>query len=191
MRRPLRTPSQTSGPYFPIGMLWDPAMPMLAGRDDPGRRIRLEGRVLDGAGEPLRDVLIELWQADPDGRYRHPLDRWDDATSTGFTGFGRSGIGADGCFRLDTVRPGPVPLPDGRRQAPHLTLLVFGKGLLDHLTTRVYFPDEPLNAEDPTLARVPGDRRSTLVARWGSADGTILTFDVVLQGAAETVFFDA
>jgi protocatechuate 3,4-dioxygenase alpha subunit len=108
----------------------------------------------------------------------------------GFTGFGRSGIGPDGCFAFDTIRPGPVALPDGGGQAPHLVLLVFGRGLLDHLTTRVYFPDEPANEADPILSLVPAERRATLIARPGSADPTMLRFDVVLQGPDETVFFD-
>jgi len=185
-----RTPPQTTGPFFPIGLLWSPHLVSIARPGEPGVPIRIEGRVLDGAGTPLPDVMVEIWQADADGRYRHPLDRWADAAGSPFTGFGRSGIGADGCFRFETVRPGPVRLADGRVQAPHLTALVFGRGLLDHLTTRIYFPDDPLNAADPILSLVPAARRPTLVAQ-PTTDPSVIRFDVVLQGPDETVFLDA
>ena len=190
MDRVPRTPPQTTGPFFPIGMLWDTALSTVAIAGEPGMRIRIEGRVLDGAGEPLRDVVVEIWQADAAGRYRHPADRWDGTPEEGFSGFGRSGIGADGCFTFDTIRPGRVPLADGSLQAPHIVLQVFGRGLLDHLTTRIYFPGDPANATDPILSRVPVDRRATLVARPATADGVVLRFDVVLQGPDETVFLD-
>ena len=184
-----RTPPQTTGPFFPVGMLWSADLSTIARPGTPGAAFRLEGRVLDGAGDPLTDVVVEIWQADPDGRYRHPLDRWNEADPTDFTGFGRSGIATDGCFRFDTVRPGSVALPGGGRQAPHLVLQVFGRGLLDHLTTRVYFPDDPLNDGDSVLALVPRDRRRTLVAA-ETGDPAVLRFDVVLQGSDETVFID-
>jgi protocatechuate 3,4-dioxygenase alpha subunit len=189
-RAPARTPPQTTGPFFPVGMLWSPELSTVARPGSPGTPVRLEGRVLDGAGNPLTDVVVELWQADADGRYRHPGDRWGEPDPTGFTGFGRSGIGTDGCFRFDALRPGPVVLTDGREMAPHFVLQVFGRGLLDHLTTRVYLPDDPRNDADPVLALVPADRRRTLLAR-ATGDPTVLRFDVVLQGPDETVFIDA
>jgi protocatechuate 3,4-dioxygenase, alpha subunit len=156
------TPSQTVGPYFSLGLLARAANELVPGG------IRITGRVLDGAGEPVPDALVEIWQADEDGRYR--LD----------FGWGRSGCDEDGRYSFVTCKPGAV-----EGQAPHLTMMVFARGLLKPVLTRMYFPDEEeANAADPVLTAV--DDASTLVARAGD-DG--LEFDVRLQGDRETAFF--
>ena len=181
------SPSQTVGPYLSIGLLRDVVTPELVSRDDPGA-IVIRGRLLDGAGAPVPDGMVEIWQANAAGRYSHPADaREDPAVEEAFAGFGRSGTEDEGRFELVTVKPGAVPYPDGRLQAPHLVVGVFARGLLKRLATRMYFPDEEAaNAADPVLALVAPERRATLVAV--QKDG-FLRFDIRLQGAGETVFF--
>jgi protocatechuate 3,4-dioxygenase, alpha subunit len=182
------SPSQTVGPYFHIGLAWkfgaDVAPPGVA-----GERIEIAGRILDGEGRPVPDAMIETWQADAEGRYPHPEDPRSPEVDPRFRGFGRWPTDAAGAFRIATVKPGRVPGPDGRLQAPHLVCLVFMRGLLRHLVTRIYLPGDPANREDPVLSLVEPDRRATLVARPGAAAGSF-SWDVVLQGEAETVFFD-
>jgi protocatechuate 3,4-dioxygenase alpha subunit len=156
------TPSQTVGPYFALGLLDRPANELAPGG------IRITGRVLDGAGEPVPDAMVEIWQADEEGRYRSDF------------GWGRSGCDEQGRYWFVTRKPGPV-----EGQAPHLTMMVFARGLLKPVLTRMYFPDEAdANAADPVLTAV--DDASTLVARAGE---DALEFDVRLQGDGETVFF--
>ncbi|MDQ3778119.1 MAG: protocatechuate 3,4-dioxygenase subunit alpha [Actinomycetota bacterium] len=160
------TPSQTVGPYFSLGLAGTSANELVAG-ETPGA-VRVSGQVLDGAGDPVADAVVELWQADEEGRHRPNF------------GWGRCGCDADGRFSFTTVKPGRV---DG--QAPHLTVMVFARGLLKPVLTRMYFPDEEeANADDPILSAL--DRAATLVARPRDAD---LEFDVRLQGERETVFF--
>jgi protocatechuate 3,4-dioxygenase alpha subunit len=182
------TSSQTIGPYLHIGMTWlvDPNM---APETVRGERVTLHGRITDADGQPVNDAMLEIWQANAHGKYAHPEDTRDLPLQDGFTGFGRVVTDAQGGFTVHTIRPGPVPGPDGRMQAPHLNVTIFMRGLLRHLVTRVYFPDDPANAHDMVLARVPEARRGTLVARPGGASGA-LGWDVVLQGEGETVFFD-
>jgi protocatechuate 3,4-dioxygenase alpha subunit len=172
------TPSQTAGPYLSIGLLGRIGAELVAPAS-PGA-IRVEGRVLDGAGEPVPDALVELWQADAKGRY--------PGGEGGFSGFGRSDTVAEGRFAFVTLRPGRVPAPAGGLQAPHLNLAIFARGLLKRLSTRMYFPDEPeANAVDPILAAIePGARARLLAVR--QPDGSF-RFDIRLQGADQTVFF--
>jgi protocatechuate 3,4-dioxygenase alpha subunit len=181
------TPSQTVGPFFAGALPWPDGPHVVA----PGTEgaFRLSGRVLDGAGEPVPDALVETWQADPDGRFAHPDDPRGGAARAGFRGFGRCPTSADGWFWVLTVKPGPVPGADGRPQAPHLDVSVFARGLLDRVVTRVYFADEPAaNAADPVLQAIADpDARATLLAR---PDGDGYRFDIRLQGEGETVFFD-
>ena len=191
-----QTPSQTVGPFFAYGLtpgqygypFASIAGGDLATSDADGERIRIEGRVFDGEGKPVPDAMIEIWQADGQGRYAHPLDA--RGSNTGFKGFGRVGTGTDPDLRFifNTVKPGPT---DGR-QAPHINVTVFARGLPLHAFTRIYFSDEEeANERDPVLAVVPPERRSTLIAkRETSADGIVYRFDIHLQGAVETVFFD-
>ena len=190
------TPSATVGPYFAYGLTptdydWSEAFSNnLVTPDASGERIRIEGKVFDGDGLPIPDSMIEIWQADAAGRYAHAADSRDQPNSS-FKGFGRCGTDAEGRYGFDTVRPGPVPGPEGKAQAPHILVAVFARGMLRHLTTRIYFADEPANAADPILALVPADRRATLIAQRNGGDGRpVYVFDIRLQGEQETVFFD-
>jgi protocatechuate 3,4-dioxygenase, alpha subunit len=181
------TPSQTTGPYLEIGLLGGPISSYLVAESDP-RAIRVSGVLLDGAGDPVPDGMIEIWQANAAGRYAHPADdREEIALEEGFTGFGRASTDGAGRFELVTVKPGRVPWVDGRLQAPHLLVGIFARGLLKRVATRLYFPDEEAaNAEDPVLLGLEPAERATLVAR---AEGGALRFDIVLQGAGQTTFF--
>jgi len=151
-----------------------------------GERIVLRGRVFDGEGKPLNDAVVEIWQADSEGRYA------EKAAENCFVGFGRALTSDSGSFQFTTIKPGRVPTPDGTFQAPHIVVTVFARGLLKQLLTRVYFPDEPSNAEDALLQLVPADRRATLIARRVAASAVESNFewDIVLQGHNETVFFE-
>ncbi|MEN4920821.1 protocatechuate 3,4-dioxygenase subunit alpha [Achromobacter spanius] len=187
------TSSQTVGPYLHIGLSGLNRADLTGGRADAGAaHVVIEGRVIDGEGNPVPDGLVEIWQADARGVYRHPDDpRFEagGAQRDAFTGFGRVPTEADGGFRFTTIKPGGVPAPDGQLQAPHLVVSVFMRGLLKHLSTRMYFPDEAAaNERDWILSKVPAGRRGTLVAQMG--DSGALRWDIVLQGPGETVFFD-
>ena len=178
------TPSQTIGPFFAVGLPW-PDGPEVVADGTPGA-CWIGGRVLDGAGDPVPDALVETWQADPQGRFAHPDDPRGPA-APGFRGFGRCPTDAEGRWAVRTVKPGPLPGLGGGVEAPHLNVSVFARGLLGRLVTRVYFPDEPeANAADPLLGSIP-DRavRDRLVA---VADGDRLRFDIHLQGDQETPF---
>ena len=183
------TPSQTVGPFFADALLGEDRSE-LVGPDHPGA-IRIVGTVYDGAGEVVPDAMIEVWQANGSGRYAHPEDdRENLPLDEGFEGFGRFGSDPDGTFSLVTVKPGPVPCPDGASmQAPHIAVSVFARGLLKRLTTRIYFPDEAeANAQDPVLLSVEDlELRGTLVAR---DEGEALRFDIRLQGDRQSAFFD-
>ena len=186
------TPSQTVGPFFHDCLLRDGAcIDVLTTATTEGVRIRLEGRVLDGDGRAVPDAMVELWQANHHGRYNHPADARPLPIDPSFTGYGRVATDEDGSFAFTTVKPGRVPFDAERDQAPHISVAVFGRGLLNHLLTRVYFEDEPSNTADPVLLLVPAERRSTLVARRADeGEPAVYRFDVVLQGDGETVFFD-
>jgi protocatechuate 3,4-dioxygenase, alpha subunit len=186
------TPSQTVGPFFHPAMLRDDCRRnVLVQPGTAGERIRIEGHVIDGEGAPVPDALVEIWQANSHGRYHHPLDQRDLPLDPDFLGFGRAGTDDAGRFWFETIKPGPVPLLADRAQAPHICVTVFARGLLNHLATRLYFDDEPANADDPVLRYVPEDRRTTLLARREEFDGTsVYRFDVILQGAGETAFFN-
>ena len=148
------TPCQTVGPFFAI-LVPEQGRLSLVNENTPGRRIVLEGAIRDGAGRPVPDALVEIWQANAAGRCNHPEDARTAGPDPAFDGFGRVHTDPEGCFRIDTVKPGPVPGPGGRPQAPHLLVGLFARGLLTRLVTRVYFDDEPSNAADPILAQVP------------------------------------
>ena len=189
------TPSQTVGPFFAYCLTpkaygyAEVVTNDLVTEDAAGERIRIEGRVFDGDGAPVNDSMIEIWQADAAGRYAHPADK--QRPNAKFTGFGRAGTDAEGRFSFSTIKPGAVSGPDGKPQAPHILVAVFARGLPQHAYTRIYFSDEPGNANDPILALVPADRRGTLIAqREEKRDGPTYVFDIRLQGENETVFFD-
>ena len=183
------TPSQTVGPFFHDALL-DENRSELVLPDYP-EAIRIEGTVYDGEGEPVSDAMVEIWQANQAGRYNDPYDDREElplAPET-FSGFGRTGTDADGRFSFVTVKPGPVPGPDGGMQAPHIMVSVFARGLLKRVVTRIYFPDEEeANAGDPVLSSIedPGFRR-TIVA---NNEGDVLRFDIHLQGENQTAFFE-
>ena len=190
------TPSQTVGPFFayaltPTGRyaIADLAGDDLVTDDAAGTRIRIVGRLLDGDRLPVSDAMIEIWQADGEGRY---LGHDPALSNARFKGFGRCETGRDGAFSFRTVKPAGVPGPNGSGQAPHVNVGVFARGLLRRLFTRIYFEDEAANADDPILALVPAERRATLIARREPGSGEpVYRLDVRLQGEDETVFFEA
>ena len=175
------TPFQTLGPFFHRALAFDRGG-TVARPGSAGRLIVIEGTLRDGEGAAVADALVESWQADAEGRYPQA------APSPAFDGFGRVATDAGGHFAIETVKPGTVPGPAGRPQAPHLVLGILARGILSRLVTRVYFADEPANEADPILQIVPPHRRQTLMAA-PLAPGRY-RFDVVLQGEGETVFFD-
>lgn len=180
------TPSQTVGPYFAIGLPWDLG-PFAVAADTPGV-IRIGGVVFDGAGDPVPDSMIETWQADPSGRFADLHGYGGPSELPGFRGYARYGLeDGDGRFEVVTLKPGPVPGLGGATQAPHIDVSVFARGMLNRCVTRIYFADEEdANARDPVLARVPAERRATLLAE--PVDGGY-RWDIRLQGHNETVFF--
>jgi protocatechuate 3,4-dioxygenase alpha subunit len=189
------TPSQTVGPFFHFSLTpTDHGFRGIAGDnlvtpDAVGAPIRVAGQLIDGAGNPVPDAMIEIWQADGAGRYAGS----EPGANTGFKGFGRAATSKEGVFGFTTVKPGAVPGPGGRLQAPHINVGVFARGMLKRLFTRIYFEGEPGNASDAILALVPAERRATLLARNdGIGDGLpLFVFDIRLQGDGETVFFQA
>ncbi len=198
------TPSQTAGPYVHIGLAPAlagvdgvyPADPggVIAGPRTPGRRIRVSGRILDGDGVPLRDAVIEIWQADSNGIYNSPVDPRHARCAPDFVGWGRCATDFDsGRFVFETIKPGPVPGPRDTQMAPHLNLWIVARGINLGLSTRLYFPEEAAaNADDPVLRRVENPaRRATLIAHAEPEAGEVrdYRFDIRLQGADETVFF--
>jgi protocatechuate 3,4-dioxygenase alpha subunit len=181
------TPSQTVGPYFAIGLPWELG-PRAVPEGTPGA-ITIAGIVYDGRGDPVPDHLIETWQADPDGRFADLHGYGGRSPHETFRGFARYGVeDGDGRYEILTLKPGPAPGPAGALQAPHIDVSVFARGMLNRCVTRIYFADEVrANAADPILARVPADRRATLIAQ--PAPGGY-RFDIHLQGPQETVFFE-
>ena len=193
------TPSQTGGPYVHIGMTPNfcgiggvfPADlgTSMVNAKTKGERLTIVGRVFDGLDTPLRDCVVEIWQPDAEGLFPGPSE-WRGTADANFTGWGRCPADAEsGEFRFETIRPGRVPFPDGRLQAPHISFWIVARGINLGLNTRLYFADETAtNAEDPILRRIEhGARRDTLLA---TRQGNVYRFDIHLQGAQETVFFD-
>ena len=173
------TPFQTVGPFFEV--LLRTRVPCRQVSDDtPGTRISIEGTLYDGASVPIPDGLIEIWHADANGEYT--------TTTRDFSGYGWSATGSDGVFRFDTLKPGRVLTREGEEQAPHILVSVLARGVLTRYVTRLYFEDEPANERDPILALVPAARRPTLIAR--RVRPSTYCFDIRVQGADETVFFD-
>lgn len=207
-----QTPSQTIGPFFHYGLPWKGGADLIEASDlgarleliperhyvlneskahprPLGEVIAIRGRVLDGEGQPVPDALIEIWQANAAGRYAALTDHRAEVTlDPNFIGFGRSSTDASGVYFFNTIRPGRVPGPGNTLQAPHIAMSILGRGLLKRLITRLYFADGTGNDIDPVLSEVPAPRRNTLIAvtdgpgRW--------KFDIILQGANETVFFE-
>ncbi|MET0565883.1 MAG: protocatechuate 3,4-dioxygenase subunit alpha [Acidimicrobiia bacterium] len=186
-----QTPSQTVGPYYTLRLYRD-GENILVGPGRPGR-IAIRGRVLDGDRKPIEDALLEIWQANSVGRYRHPDDTRELAMDNGFSGFGRATTDFEtGEYTFETLKPGPVPDVEGVFQAPHISLIVQGRGMLNPVFTRIYFSDEDeANRDDLILRTVPADRRGTLIAELvDDGEPRVYRFDVLFQGDDETVFFD-
>lgn len=180
------TPWQTVGPYYRIGL--EPLYhTQIAPPAAKGERVQIIGTVYDGAGNPVIDAVLELWQADAAGIYAHAEDPRHDDHDPAFHGWGRVPTDEEGRFSFTTIKPGRVTGLKGQPQAPHLVALVFMRGLLKAAPTRIYFADEPWNTEDGILALVPADRRDTLIARQTSPGQYV--WDVRMQGVGETVFF--
>lgn len=177
------TGSQTVGPFFRIGMA-----PLfrddLAGPEVAGERITIHGRVLDGDGVGIPDASIEIWQADARGTY------CESESSGDFRGFGRVATGDRGEFRFTTIKPGCMAGPENTVQAPHLVVLVFMRGLLRHLVTRIYFADDTVNENDPILKLVPAERQHTLIAKREHVSPATFEWNIRMQGDDETAFFD-
>ena len=197
------SPSQTAGPYIHIGAtpnwveitgVWDEDLGLvLVGPETKGERILVKGRIFDGSGHPIKDALVEIWQADADGLYNSPEEKRGKADPH-FVGWGRQPTdGVTGEYRFETIKPGRVPYKDGRLMAPHITVWIVARGINIGLHTRLYFGDEAAaNAECPVLARIEHKARlATLIAARGEENGMpTYTFDIHLQGDKETVFFD-
>jgi protocatechuate 3,4-dioxygenase, alpha subunit len=187
----LLTGSQTVGPFFAPALLREDACRnVLVQPETVGERIRIEGRVFDGDYSFVPDAMIEIWQANAHGRYNHPSDQRAVPLDPTFLGFGRAGTEEDGRYWFETIRPGAVPFNAEQMQAPHISVHVFARGMLNHAATRLYFADELANASDPVLGCVPASRQGTLLARRENR-GTVVVyhFDIVLQGEGETAFF--
>jgi protocatechuate 3,4-dioxygenase, alpha subunit len=189
---------QTVGPFFKIGLAWL-YRDDLAGAGVTGERIEITGRVFDADGNTVPDAVLELWQANSQGKYAHPEDDQDKPLEKGFSGFGRIATDEQGRFHFTTIKSGQVPAPEPSSktgaawsplQAPHINVSVCTRGLLRRLVTRIYFPDEPANATDFALLQVDPLRRSTLIAKRSANSSSKFEWDIVLQGSNETVFFD-
>ena len=184
------TPPQTIGPYFRIGLTAPRPLSRIAGPDTRGERLKLVCTVLDGRNAPVDDAMIEIWQANAEGKYNHPDDRQKKALDPDFIGHGRMGTNSEGICIFETVKPGRVPGPGNTLQAPHLEVSVFARGVLKRLATRIYFAGDPANNEDSVLALVPKARRATLLAQPIEGEPGAWRFDLHLNGKKETVFFD-
>lgn len=185
------TASQTVGPFFNFGLTTNPALGIMAPDAAQGEHITLIFRVIDGDGLPTPgDSMIELWQADSQGRYQHPVDPNSATADRNFNGFGRLETDANGVCIFETVKPGAVCNGKDGRQAPHINVTLFARGLGKPLRTRVYFAGEEANANDSILALVPAERRETLLAKPVAGQSKAWAIEVHLQGKSETVFFD-
>jgi protocatechuate 3,4-dioxygenase, alpha subunit len=181
------TPSQTVGPYFAIGLTWDDGA--YAAREGTQGAFWIRGGIYDGNGDPVPDAVVETWQADADGRFAHPDDPRGAVDWGEFRGLGRSGTDDEGRYAIHTIKPGPVPGPNGTTQAPHIDVTVMSRGMLARVVTRIYFPEEEAaNTADPVLSSLPATAASETLIATKTDDG--YSFDVHLQGEKETVFFD-
>lgn len=212
------TPSSTVGPFLHIGLTDRHSLTHIAGPKVKGERVHLKCRVLDAEGAPVNDAMIEIWQADADGKYNHPDDPGGASKET-FRGFGRAATDEIGCCEFDTIKPGRVAaniavhtnlagvaataqvnaeahslpseqLEEHKLQAPHVNLAIFARGILLQLYTRIYFAGDPANDDDPILALVPKERRPTLLAQPDPSRRHGWLFEIRLRGEDETVFFD-
>lgn len=184
-----QSPSQTVGPFFHFGLILG-GENVLVNERTQGEQIMISGQVLDGDGKPVTDALVELWQADANGHFNHPADPAQSKADPFFAGFGRSDTVKEGRFCFKTIKPGVIASEE-KKQAPHISVHVFARGMLIHALTRLYFSDEGANQSDPILLSVPEARRHTLIAqRQENAGLPTYRFLIHLQGKEETVFFN-
>ena len=184
------TPSATVGPFLHIGLTNKHSIAHIAGPNTEGERVSLKCRVLDAEGAPVNDAMLEIWQANAQGKYNHPDDVQGKSIDVEFRGFGRAATDESGACEFETIKPGCVAGAQNTMQAPHLNLAVYARGILLQLYTRIYFAGDPRNHDDPVLARVPEERRDTLMARADPSHPGNWWFDIRLRGEQETVFFD-
>ena len=184
------TPSSTVGPFLHLGLTEKYSITHIAAPNVKGEHILLRCRVFAADGSPVNDAMIELWQADSEGRYRHPDAPRANECDPAFLGFGRAATDEKGCCEFETIKPGAVPAQDGISQAPHISLAIYSRGILLQLYTRIYFAADSANEHDPVLVLVPKERRSTLMAHPDSSRPGHWLFDIRLRGENETVFFD-
>ncbi len=188
---PVPIPSQTVGPYFHLGLTRTRSVGSLVTPETKGERIRLVCRVFDGDGLPVPDAMLEIWQANAEGRYNHPEDQQSDKKiDPSFHGFGRLAMDDAGTCAFTTIKPGQVPGNNGTLQTSHINVSVFARGILKRLATRIYFAEDPAILRDPVLALVPAERRHTLLAQRDNSRPEEWHFDIRLCGEPETVFFD-
>jgi len=183
------TGSQTVGPFFHGGLMWLNVPDLAAAPEIEGERIEIGGTIKDGDGAPVPDAVLEIWQANSQGRYNHPADLQNKKLDAGFTGFGRIATDKNGGFRFRTIRPGATPGQDAKPQAPHINITLFMRGQLTHLYTRLYFADDPAIATDAALMQVDAARRPTLLARRLGSQPARYEWNICMQGEGETVFF--
>jgi protocatechuate 3,4-dioxygenase alpha subunit len=183
-------PSQTVGPFFHLGCTQHQSVGTLVNANTKGERIQLVCRVFDGDGIAVPDAMIEIWQANAEGRYNHPEDMQENNLESSFRGFGRLATNDEGVCSFVTIRPGQVPASDGTLQASHINVSVFARGVLARLATRIYFAGDPATLKDYVLALVPAERHNTLLARQVPDRPHEWYFDIHLCGKHETVFFD-
>jgi len=181
------TPSATVGPFLHIGLTEKHSVTQLASADTTGERVSLRCRVFDAENTPVNDAMIEIWQADIEGRYKSATDQ---KSQVSFSGFGRAATNETGCCDFESIKPGRVPAADGGLQAPHISIAIYGRGISLQLYTRLYFAGDPANEQDPVLALVPESRRQTLLAQPDASRANGWQFDIHLRGENETVFFD-
>lgn len=184
------TPWQTVGPYFAISLAGGHSVEHIAGPHTKGERVKLMCAMFDGEGQGVDEALVEIWQANADGKYNHADDTQDKPVDPDFLGFGRQATDENGVCVFETIKPGEVPGPNGTMQAPHLAVSVLARGILRRLPTRIYFAGDPGNEKDPVLALVPTERRETLMAQPVANQPGAWRFDIRLSGENETVFFD-
>jgi protocatechuate 3,4-dioxygenase, alpha subunit len=186
----LPTASQTAGPFLHLGLTDKRSLGRIAGEAPEGERVRLTLCLRDGDGVPVTDAVIEVWQADAQGRYRHPDDLQPRDCDPAWRGFGRLALDPQGSCVFESIKPGRVPGRGHTLQAPHLNVSIFARGLLKQLVTRIYFAGDEANLEDPVLSLVPEARRETLMAHLDDSHLGGWRFEIRLCGDNETVFFD-
>jgi protocatechuate 3,4-dioxygenase, alpha subunit len=184
------TPWCTVGPYFSVTVNDANSARVIAAPEVKGERVKLICAVFDRDGKCVADTMIEIWQANADGKYNHPADRQAKSLDASFRGFGRQITDQTGACEFETIKPGRVPGPSGAHQAPHLEVGVFVRGVLKHLVTRIYFSGDAANTECPVLALVPKARRATLIAQPVAGQLGTWRHEIHLSGPKETVFFD-